>query len=65
MVSVKYATDDGILDAFPSKDIEDRIEPEYCDCEGYGGWPVFVCGNWTEEDDTEGRYSGRSNDVFF
>ena len=38
MAAVETATEEGTLDAFPSEDDND-VEPEYCDCDGLGGFP--------------------------
>ncbi len=43
MATVENATDDGKLDAFPSKDNEDNPEIEACNCDGLGGFPCWPC----------------------
>ena len=43
MAAVETATDDGTLDAFPSKDSEDETEPAECDCDGLGGFLCWPC----------------------
>ncbi|SIR96235.1 hypothetical protein SAMN05421858_4778 [Haladaptatus litoreus] len=40
MVAVDNATDDGMLEAFPS---EDEDEPEDCDCDSLGDFPCWPC----------------------
>ncbi|SIR92087.1 hypothetical protein SAMN05421858_4535 [Haladaptatus litoreus] len=40
MAAVEHATDDGTLEAFPSKD---ETEPEDCDCDGLGDFPCWPC----------------------
>jgi hypothetical protein len=42
MVAVENATDDGMLDAFPSEK-EDDAEPNNCDCAGLGDFPCWPC----------------------
>ncbi|WP_266083383.1 SWIM zinc finger family protein [Haladaptatus caseinilyticus] len=42
MAAVEHATDDGMLDAFSSKD-DDDTEPDNCDCEGLGELPCWPC----------------------
>ncbi|WP_175424107.1 hypothetical protein [Haladaptatus sp. W1] len=42
MAAVENATDDGTLDAFPSKD-EGETKPDNCDCDGLGGCPCWEC----------------------
>jgi hypothetical protein len=43
MAAVENATDDGTIEAFPSKDNEDDTEPEDCDCDGLGDFPCWPC----------------------
>lgn len=43
MVVVKNATDHGTLEAFPIEDDEDGTEPEYCDRDGLGDFPCWLC----------------------
>ncbi|WP_227777199.1 SWIM zinc finger family protein [Haladaptatus pallidirubidus] len=42
MAAVETATDDGTLEAFPSRD-DDDAEPEDCDCDGLGDFPCWPC----------------------
>ncbi|WP_175609794.1 hypothetical protein [Haladaptatus litoreus] len=46
MAAVENATDDGTLEAFPSKDDEDNeddTESAECDCDGLGDFPCWPC----------------------
>ncbi|WP_435158847.1 SWIM zinc finger family protein [Haladaptatus sp. DFWS20] len=46
IAAVENATNDGTLEAFPSKDDEDNeddTESAECDCDGLNGFPCWPC----------------------